>query len=52
MCHETTLLSVVLAHEMGHAKGMKDDGTDSMANVDKYENPFRKELGLPARMKY
>ncbi|HHI1893814.1 TPA: RHS repeat-associated core domain-containing protein, partial [Escherichia coli] len=47
-----TLLSVVLAHEMGHAKGMKDDGTDSMANVDKYENPFRKELGLPARMKY
>ncbi|TJD63721.1 RHS element protein, partial [Escherichia coli] len=47
-----TLLSVVLAHEMGHAKGMKDDGTDSMANVDKYGNPFRKELGLPARMKY
>ncbi|WP_227743407.1 MULTISPECIES: M91 family zinc metallopeptidase [Hafnia] len=47
-----TPLSVVIAHEMGHAMGEKDDGPGHMNNVKKYENPVRKEMGIPDRMKY
>jgi RHS repeat-associated protein len=30
----------ILAHELGHFTGSKDDGPNSMNNVDKYENPI------------
>ncbi|PUS75050.1 type IV secretion protein Rhs [Salmonella enterica subsp. enterica serovar Dublin] len=47
-----TPLSVVIAHEMGHAMGENDDGPGHMNNVKKHENPVRKEMGIPPRMKY
>ncbi|EAP9636597.1 RHS repeat protein [Salmonella enterica] len=47
-----TPLSVVIAHEMGHAMGENDDGPGHMNNVKKHENPVRKEMGVPPRMKY
>ncbi|EFE06258.1 RHS element core protein [Citrobacter youngae] len=48
----STPLSVVIAHEMGHAMGENDDGPGHMNNVKKHENPVRKEMGIPPRMKY
>ncbi|WP_318392661.1 RHS repeat-associated core domain-containing protein, partial [Enterobacter sp.] len=47
-----TPLSIVIAHEMGHAMGENDDGPGLMNNVKKHENPVRKEMGIPLRVKY
>ncbi|WP_223882155.1 hypothetical protein [Kluyvera genomosp. 3] len=47
-----TPLSVVIVHKMGHAMGEKDNGPGQMNNVKKHENPVRKEMGIPPRMKY
>lgn len=35
----------ILAHELGHADGTKDDGKGKMNNVNKNENPICKQLG-------
>ena len=42
----------VLAHELGHAFGDKDDGPNRMNNVVKNENPVAEALGQPARVSY
>ena len=53
LCKVTpTPLSIVIAHEMGHAMGEKDDGARHMNNVNKHENPVRKQMGILPRMKY
>jgi len=44
---------VIMGHELGHAAtGTKDDGNNSMNNVNENENPIRKQLNLPGRTKY
>lgn len=44
---------IKLGHELPHAiMGIKDDGVGNMNNVNRYENPLRKELGYPARTAY
>jgi hypothetical protein len=46
--------TVTLAHELGHATGTKEDdgkGTN-MLNSTTWENPVRKDLGLPLRKTY
>ena len=42
----------VLAHELGHAFGDKDDGPNRMNNVERNENPVARDLGQPARVTY
>lgn len=44
--------AAVLGHELGHAIGEKDNGTNRMNNVIKNENPVRKGLGEPGRTQY
>ena len=52
--YQPTPLSVIIGHELGHADGTDDDGIDGlkMNNVNKNENPIRRELGLPERTQY
>gem|GEM_PF-2437065 len=48
-------LVVALGHELGHQTGTNDDGWVNgyqMNNVNKWENPLRADLGLPARVSY
>jgi hypothetical protein len=44
---------IKLGHELPHAiMGTRDNGAGNMNNVNRYENPLRKELGYPARTVY
>ncbi|MFO6298409.1 RHS repeat-associated core domain-containing protein, partial [Rahnella selenatireducens] len=43
---------IILAHEIGHVMGTKDDGPGFMSNVKSHENPVREEMGLPPRVAY
>jgi len=43
---------ILLAHEMGHLLGVRDDGDRRMNNVIANENPVRVELGYPIRTSY
>ena len=47
-----TPLEVVLGHELGHARGTHDDGPGKMNNVNRNENPIRRDLGYPPRTSY
>jgi RHS repeat-associated protein len=49
---QSTPLEVTLGHELGHANGDSDDGPGMMNNVNKNENPIRRDLGLPPRTSY
>jgi RHS repeat-associated protein len=49
---QETPKAVVLAHELGHARGVRDDGPGAMNNVNAHENPVRRALGLPERTAY
>jgi hypothetical protein len=49
---QETPKAVVLGHELGHARGERDDGPDAMNNVKRFENPVRRALGLPERTDY
>ncbi len=42
----------ILAHELGHLTGTKDDGANSMNNVNKWENPIMSPLERYKRTKY
>lgn len=48
-------LDRILAHELGHVAGARDDGPGSMANIRQNENPIMRQLGDPShleRIKY
>lgn len=45
-------LEIVLAHELGHALGKRDDGPRRMNNVNANENPVRRDFGYPERTSY
>jgi RHS repeat-associated protein len=49
---QETPKAVVLGHELGHARGELDDGPGAMNNVNRFENPVRRALGLPERTDY
>ncbi len=49
---QPTDLEIVLGHELGHARGQRDDGPGRMNNVNVNENPVRRDLGYPARTSY
>jgi RHS repeat-associated protein len=49
---QETPKAVVLGHELGHARGVRDDGPNAMNNVNAHENPVRRALGLPERSAY
>jgi len=42
----------VLAHELGHLTGTKDDGPNNMNNVNTWENPIMEPLEGYRRTKY
>ena len=43
----------IIAHEFRHAiMGTRDNGPDSMNNVNQNENPIMRELGQPERIEY
>jgi hypothetical protein len=44
--------SVIIGHEIGHRLGGLDDGPGNMNNVNKFENPIRRDLGIPDRIVY
>jgi hypothetical protein len=45
-------LSIQMGHELGHRLGGRDDGPGMMNNVNTFENPIRRELGMPERTQY
>jgi RHS repeat-associated protein len=49
---QETPKAVVLGHELGHARGERDNGPGAMNNVNRFENPLRRALGLPERTDY
>lgn len=42
----------ILAHELGHATGTKDDGPNNMNNVNQNENPIMEPLENKTRTQY
>jgi len=49
---QETPKAVVLGNELGHALGETDGGPGRMDNVNRFENPLRRALGLPDRTSY
>ncbi len=46
------LMDRILAHELGHAAGERDDGPDCMSNIKRWENPVMYPLDGMKRISY
>ena len=45
-------LTRILAHELGHLTGTRDDGEGKMNNINEWENPIMTPIDGLERMKY